>query len=111
MDSKVSKKILFGQLQRHLGDVLHELASHKESKIHEGYMKGDHLHMLIPIPPKYAVSQRVGYIKGKCAIHIVRQCMGRQKNFTGQHCWARGYYVSIAGRDEELIRQYFKKHH
>ncbi len=107
---KYRKKILFGQLQRHLGDVLHELASHKESKIHEGHMKGDHLHMLISIPPKYAVSQVVGYIKGKSAIHIARQYMGKRKNFTGQHFWARGYYVSTAGRDEEVIRQYIKKH-
>jgi putative transposase len=107
---KYRKKLLFGQLKRHLGDVLHELASHKESKIHEGHMKGDHLHMLISIPPKYAVSQVVGYIKGKSAIHIARQYMGKRKNFTGQHLWARGYYVSTAGRDEEVIRQYIKKH-
>ena len=103
------KKILFGQLQRHLGDVLHELASHKQSKIHEGHMKGDHLHTLISIPPKYAVSQAVSYIKVKRAIHIARQYMSTRKNFTDQHFWARGYCVSKAGRDEEVIRQYIKK--
>jgi len=107
---KYRKKLLFGQLRRYLGSVLHELASHKESKIHEGHMSGDHLHMLISIPPKYAVSQVVGYIKGKSAIHIARQYMGKRKNFMGQHFWARGYYVSTAGRDEEVIRQYIKKH-
>ena len=101
---KYRKKVLYGQLRNHLGEVLHELASHKESKIHEGHMQGDHLHMLISIPPKYAVSQVVGYIKGKSAIHIARQYMGKRKNFTGQHFWARGYYVSTAGRDEEVIR-------
>ncbi len=107
---KYRKKILYGQLRRHLGGVLHKLASHKESKIHEGHMKGDHLHMLISIPPKYAVSQVVGYIKGKSAIHIARQYMGKRRNFTGQHFWARGYYVSTAGRDEEVIRQYIQNH-
>ena len=107
---KYRKKVFYGQLRKHLGDVLHELASHKESKIHAGHMKGDHLHMLISIPPKYAVSQVVGYIKGKSAIHIARQYTGKRKNFTGQHFWARGYYVSTAGRDEEVIRQYIKKH-
>ena len=107
---KYRKKVFYGQLRKQLGDVLHELASHKESKIHEGHMRGDHLHMLISIPPKYAVSQVVGYIKGKSAIHIARQHVGKRRNFTGQHFWARGYYVSTAGRDEEVIRQYIKKH-
>ncbi len=70
-------------LRRYLGSVLHELASHKESRIYEGHMSGDHLHMLISIPPKYAVSQVVGYIKGKSAIHIARQYIGKRKNYTG----------------------------
>lgn len=64
--------MLYGELRKYLGDVLHELASHKESRIHEGHMKDGHLHMLISLPPKYAVSQVVGYIKGKSGIHIAR---------------------------------------
>ena len=107
---KYRKKILYGQLRKYLGDVLHDLACRRNSKIHEGHLKADHVHMLISIPPKYAVSQVVGYIKGKSAIHIARQYMGRRKNFIGQHFWARGYYVSTAGRDEEVIRQYIKQH-
>ncbi|VBB44910.1 transposase [uncultured Desulfatiglans sp.] len=107
---KYRKKILYGELRKYLGDVLRELAMHKESKIHEGHLRGDHVHMLISIPPKYAVSQIVGYLKGKSAIHVARQYMGRQKNFTGLHFWARGYYVSTAGHDEEVIRQYIKRH-
>jgi putative transposase len=91
MDSKYRKKLLFGQLRRYLGSVLHALASHKERKIHEGHMSGDHLRMRISIPPKYAVSQAVGHIKGKSAIHIARQYMGKRKNFTGQHLWVSGY--------------------
>ena len=69
----------------------------------------DHSHMLISIPPKYAVSQVVGFIKGKSAIHIARQYFGREKNFTGQEFWARGYHVSTVGRDEEAIRKYIKE--
>ena len=105
---KYRKKLLFGQLRRYLGSVLHELASHKESKIHEGHMSGDHLHMLISIPPKYAVSQVVGYIKGKSAIHLVRVYGERKRNFVGQHFWARGYFVSTVGRDEAVIRAYIR---
>jgi putative transposase len=65
--------------------------------------------MLISIPPKYSVSQVIGYIKGKSAIHIARAYMGRRKNFTGQQFWARGYYVSTVGLDEEVVRSYIQK--
>ena len=68
----------------------------------------DHVHILISIPPKYPVSQVVGFIKGKSAISISRTYMGRRKNFTGQSFWARGYYVSTVGRDEETVRNYIK---
>ena len=72
-------------------------------------MRPDHVHILISIPPKYAVSQVVGYIKGKSAIHIARNYMGRRRNFKGQHFWARGYYVSTVGIDEEVVREYIRR--
>jgi putative transposase len=65
--------------------------------------------MYIAIPPKYAVSQVVGYIKGKSAIHIARTFGGRSRNFTGESFWARGYYVSTVGRDEQVIRDYIRR--
>jgi putative transposase len=68
----------------------------------------DHVHMLLSVPPKYAVSQVVGYIKGKSAIHLARTFAGRKRNYTGQHFWARGYYVSTVGRDEATIRDYIR---
>ena len=68
----------------------------------------DHVHMLISIPPKYSVSQVIGYIKGKSAIYLARVYGERKRNFVGQHFWARGYFVSTVGRDEEVIRQYIK---
>ena len=70
---------------------------------------GDHVHVLISIPPKYSVSQVVGYIKGKSAIHIARTYAGKRHNFVGQSFWARGYFVSTVGRNEEIVKQYIKK--
>ena len=96
---KCRKKKLYGQLRRELGSVFHELARQKECQIIEGHLLGDHVHMLISIPPKYAVSQVIGFLKGKSAIHVARTFGGRKQNFTGQHFWARGYYVSTAGQD------------
>ncbi|MFW2133386.1 IS200/IS605 family transposase [Ectothiorhodospira haloalkaliphila] len=105
---KYRRRALFGQLRRHLGEVFHRLARQKESWIEEGYVMPDHVHMLISIPPKYAVSQVVGYIKGKSAIHIARVYGERKRNFVGQSFWARGYFVSTVGRDEETIREYIR---
>ena len=105
---KHRKKTLFGNLRRELGPVLRELAQQRESEILEGHLLSDHVHILVSIPPKYAVSQVVGYIKGKSAIHIARTYMGRQRNFTGEHFWARGYYVSTVGLDEAVVRQYIQ---
>ena len=106
---KCRKKVMYGQLRKHLGEVFRELALHKESRVIKGHLVGDHVHMLLSIPPKYAVSQVVGYIKGKSAIHIARTYAGCRRNFVGQNFWARGYYVSTVGRDEDTIRKYIKK--
>ncbi|HPW37536.1 MAG TPA: IS200/IS605 family transposase [Syntrophorhabdus sp.] len=106
---KYRKKVMYGELRRHLGEVLRVLARQKESEIIEGHLMMDHVHILISIPPKYSVSQVVGYIKGKSAIHIARNYIGQRKNFTGQHFWARGYYVTTVGADEESVREYIKK--
>ena len=106
---KYRKKIIYGGLRKYLGDVLRQLALQKESKVIEGHLMGDHVHMLVSIPPKYAVSQVVGYLKGKSAIHIARTYSGHRRNFIGQSFWARGYYVSTAGRDEDVVRRYIRK--
>jgi putative transposase len=105
---KYRKKIIFGQIKKELGEVFHRLARQKESLIEEGHMMADHVHMMISIPPKYAVSQVVGFIKGKSAIHIARTYTGRKRNYVGQHFWARGYFVSTVGRDEQVIRDYIR---
>jgi len=106
---KYRRKALFGQLRRHLGEVFRALAQQKESSIEEGHLMPDHVHMLISIPPKYAVANVVGFIKGKSAIHIARTFMDRKRNFVGHHFWARGYFVSTVGRDEATIRRYIRE--
>ena len=105
---KCRRKVIYGQLRPHLGEVFHRLAEQKESRIEEGHLMVDHVHMLISIPLKHAVSQVVGFIKGKSAIHIARVYGERKRNFVGQHFWARGYFVSTVGRDEEMIRDYIR---
>ena len=87
---KYRKKQLYGAVVKYLGSIFHELARERESRILEGHLCPDHVHMLIEIPPKYSVAQVVGYIKGKSAIAIARRFVGREKNSTGQHFWARG---------------------
>ena len=105
---KYRKKVLFGSLRKYLGDVFRELALQKESKVLEGHLMGDHVHMLVSIPPKYAVSQVVGYIKGKSAIHIARTYLGQRKNYGGMSFWARGYFVSTVGIDEDVVQTYIR---
>ena len=106
---KRRKKKIYGHIRRHLGKVLHELAEQKESKIVEGHLCTDHIHMCISIPPKHAVAGVIGYIKGKSAISIARNLMGKARNFTGENFWARGYFVSTVGLDEQTVRQYIRE--
>jgi putative transposase len=95
-------------LRQHLGEVFRKLAEQKESRIEEGHLLVDHVHMMISIPPKYAVSQVVGFIKGKSAIHLARVYGEREQNFAGQSFWARGDFVSTVERDETVIRDYIR---
>ena len=106
---KCRRKVLFGRIRKHMGDVIRELARQRESQVLEDHLCMDHVHVYLAIPPKYAVAQVVNYIKGKSAIHIARAYGGRARNFTGEHFWARGYFVSTVGRDEEVIRNYIRR--
>ena len=105
---KCRRKKLYVELRKHLGEVFRNLAGQKESRIEEGHLMPDHVHRLIAIPPKYAVSQVIGFIKGKSAIHLARVYGERKRNFVGQHFWARGFMVSTVGRDEKVIRDYIR---
>src|SRR4249920_2407934 len=99
---KYRKKTIFGVIKKRLGDVFHELARRRESKIEEGHLMPDHVHMLISIPPKYSVAEVIGFMKGKSSIWIAQNVERKARNFTGHKFWARGYFVSTVGRDEEM---------
>jgi putative transposase len=105
---KKRRKALFGQAWRHLGEIFHALARQKECQILEGHLMPDHVHVCIAIPPKYAVASVIGFLKGKSAIAIARQLCGKERNFTGEHLWARGYAVSTVGFEIEQVRQYIR---
>ena len=105
---KCRRKVLYGKVRQNLGEVFHELAKQRESQILEGHLCPDHVHMVIRIPPKYSVSHVMGYIKGKSAIRMARDFMGRHQGFKGYHFWARGYFVSTVGIDEGTIRDYVR---
>jgi len=105
---KKRKKALYGQIRKDLGQIFHALAKQKESKITEGNLALDHVHMCIEIPPKVAVSTVIGFLKGKSAIAIART-QGKKQNYTGAHFWARGYAVSTVGFDEEIIKKYIRE--
>ena len=106
---KYRRKSLYGSLRKHLGLVFRGLARQKECEVEEGHLMPDHVHMLVSVPPKYSVASVMGFMKGKSAIHIARVYAGRRRNFVGQHFWARGYWVSTVGKNEEAIRRYIRE--
>ena len=103
---KYRKKVLFGTIKRR--EVFHDLARRRESRIEEGHLMADHVHMLLSIPPKHSVAEVIGFIKGKSSIWVAQNVERKARNFTGHKFWARGYFVSTVGRDEETIRAYIK---
>ena len=105
---KYRRKRLYGVVKRELGSVFHRLAEQKGCRIVEGHMMSDHVHMLLEIPPKLAVSSVVGYVKGKSAIHVARHFLKRERNYAGHRLWARGFFVDTVGRNEEVIRRYIR---
>jgi REP-associated tyrosine transposase len=105
---KRRRKVLFGQARRKLGEVFHALARQKECQIIEGHLLPDHVHMCIAIPPKYPGASVIGFLKGKSAIAMARLC-GKERNFTGEHFWARGYAVSTVGFELEQVRKYIRE--
>lgn len=103
---KRRRKAIFGQARRQLGAIFHALARQKECQIIEGHLMPDHVHMCIAIPPKNP--SVIGFLKGKSAIAIAR-LSGKERNFTGEHFWARGYAVSTVGFELEQVRTYIRE--
>ena len=107
---KCRRKMLYGEIRKHLGVILHELARQKECQIIEGHLVSDHVHMGIKIPPKYAVASVIGFLKGKSALAIARQLRGKVRNLTGEQFWARGYdAVSTVGFELEAVKEYIRE--
>ena len=105
---KRRRQVLYGDLRRELGPIFHELARQKECQIIEGHLLSDHVHMVLAIPPKYAVSSVIGFLKGKSAVAIAR-LQGKERNFSGEHFWARGYAVSTVGFELDEVRRYVRE--
>ena len=106
---KYRRKAIYGEIRKGIGEIFHDLARQKECRIIEGHLMQDHVHMCIEVPPKYAVASVVGFLKGKSAIAIARRFSNKDKNFTGQHFWARGYCVSTVGFELETVKKYIRE--
>ncbi len=105
---KRRRKAIFGNIRRQQGPVFHALAKQKECQIVEGHRMPDHVQMCIAIPPKHPVASVIGFLKGKSAIAIAR-LSGKERTFSGEHFWARGYAVSTVGFELEQARQYIRE--
>lgn len=104
---KYRQKKLYGTLRKDLRDIFHRLCFQKGCRIEEGHLMSDHIHMLLSIPPKYSVAHIIGFIKGKSALYIAQK-YGRRRKYRGYHFWARGYFVSTVGSNEEVVRRYIR---
>ena len=105
---KYRRRTIYGSLRRNIGKLLRELCQQHDVELVEGHAKPDHVHLCLSIPPKFSVANTVGFLKGKSAIRIHREYLGRKRQFTGFHFWARGYCVSTIGLEEAVVREYIR---
>ncbi len=105
---KKRQKVLYGKLQKEVGSILGKLCQYKGVEVIEGKVCADHVHACLSIPPKFAVSTIVGYLKGKSTMMVFEKYSNLKKNFRGHKFWARGYYVSTVGHDEGKVRKYIR---
>ena len=103
---KYRRKIIYNQIRKDRGEIMHELCKYKGVEIIEGHMMPDHVHMLLSIPPKYSVSSVMGYLKGKSALMIFERHANLKYKYGNRHFWCEGYYVSTVGLNEETIKKY-----
>ena len=106
---KYRRKAIYGEVRQMLGEIFHELARQKECRIIEGHLLADHVHMCIEIPPKHAVASVIGFLKGKSALALARRVQEKERNFVGDHFWARGYAVSTVGFELESVKKYIRE--
>ena len=106
---KYRRKAIYGEVRQMLGEIFHDLARQKECRIIEGHLLADHVHMCLEIPPKHAVASGIGFLKGKSALAIARRSQEKDRNFVGEHFWARGYAVSTVGFELESVQKYIRE--
>jgi putative transposase len=106
---KYRRKAIYGEVRQMLGEIFHDLARQKECRIIEGHLLADHVHMCLEIPPKHAVASVIGFLKGKSALAIARRSQEKDRNFVGEHFWARGYAVSTVGFELESVKKYIRE--
>ena len=106
---KSRRKAIYGEVRQMLGEIFHDLARQKECRIIEGHLLADHVQMCLEIPPKHAVASVIGFLKGKSALAIARRAQEKDRNFVGEHFWARGYAVSTVGFELESLKKYIRE--
>ena len=106
---KYRRMAIYGQIRRDIGQILRKLCEQKGVEIIEAQACPDHIHMLISIPPKYSVSQIMGYLKGKSSLMIFDRHANLKYKYGDRHFWARGYFVDTVGRNKKQIQEYIKQ--
>ena len=106
---KYRRKAIYGQYRESIGQIIRQLCNYKGVEIIEGHLMPDHIHLLVSIPPKYSVSQFMGYLKGKSSLMIFDKHANLKYKFGNRHFWAEGYYVSTVGLNETIIKKYIQE--
>ena len=106
---KYRRRIIYGELRQDIGQILRDLCNRKGVEIIEAEACPDHIHMLVRIPPKYSVSEIMGYLKGKSSLIIFDRHANLKYKYGNRHFWCRGYYVDTVGKNEKKIQEYIQK--
>ena len=106
---KYRSRIIYGELRQEIGQILRDLCNRKGVEIIEAEACPDHIHMLVRIPPKYSVSEIMGYLKGKSLLIIFDRHANLKYKYGNRHFWYRGYYVDTVGKNEKKIQEYIQK--
>ena len=105
---KYRRQVIYGKIKQDIGRMLRKLCEYKEVEIIEAEACKEHIHMLVSIPPKYSVSQIMGYLKGKSSLMIFEKYANMKYKYGNRHFWCRGYYVDTVGRNKKVIEQYIR---
>ena len=105
---KYRRQIIYGKIKKDIGIILRTLCERKGIEIIEAEACVDHIHMLISVPPKYSISQTMGYLKGKSALMIFDRHANLKYKYGNRHFWSRGYYVDTVGKNKKKIAEYIR---